>query len=271
MSQPHTLVLGATGTVGSRVLRGLVEKQWPCRGAGRRTPNPFDWARPGTWRPTLSGADSLFLLLPDDRNLPDGFLEVAVRSGVQRVVLLSDRNAEVMGVTRLLEAERAVRDLIPEWSVVRPDWFFQDFETFFRGPALDGMVRVPIGKVRQGFVDAGDVAGVAVACLTNADWDAETLELTGPEALSFPDALAVVSGVVGRPLSFDGSPAGYREQGLAAGVLEDALERQLQGFAALRAAGDVQPTSTVDRVLGRSARPFTSYVEEAAERGVWAR
>ena len=55
----------------------------------------------------------------------------AYQTGVRRVVLHSDRSVDIMNVAHLREAERQVRESGCEWTIVRPDWFNQDFETFF--------------------------------------------------------------------------------------------------------------------------------------------
>src|SRR5690606_27717560 len=123
------LVLGGTGTVGGRVVRQLREQGVPVRPASRHTDPRFDYDDPGTWDAVLDGVRRAYLLLPDDVGLPAGFVERLAAAGVERVVLHSDRGVEVMGVTRLLEAEAAVRRF-PEWTIVRADWFDQNFETF---------------------------------------------------------------------------------------------------------------------------------------------
>ncbi|TFV62466.1 UNVERIFIED_ORG: NmrA family transcriptional regulator [Bacillus sp. AZ43] len=264
------LVLGGTGTVGSRVAALLRAQGIPTRPVGRRTDPPFDWTDPGTWDDVLAGVQRAYLLLPDDVALPDGFLERAAAAGVRRVVLHSDRAVEVMGVARLQGAESAVRASGLEWTVVRPDWFAQDFETFFREPVVAGLLCVPVGEAKQGFVDADDIAGVAVQALTTDDHLGEVLELTGPTALSFRDAVERIGSATGRAIRFDGTPDAYRAQMSAAGLPDEVVGSLVEGFAALAARGDTTPTGVVERVLGRPARSFDDYVADAAARGVWS-
>lgn len=264
------LVTGGTGTVGQCVVASLHEAGAEARAASRRTDPSFDWTDPGSWDPVLAGVGRMFLLLPDGTDLPDGFLDRARAAGVRRVVLLSDRAADVMGVTRLQDAERAVRASGLDWTVLRCDWFDQDFETFFRDDLLAGHLCVPV-EARQGFVDAGDIAAVAATVLTSDDHLGRVLELTGPEALSFQEAVDTIGSVLGRSVTFDGTPAGYRKQMTEAGLPAQVLEHLMHGFTALQTRGDTAPTGVVEDVLGRGARPFADYATDAAARGAWNR
>ncbi len=134
---------------------------------------------------------------------------------------------------------------------------------------MAGHLRLPVGDARQGFVDAEDIAAVAATVLMTDDYLGGVLELTGPEALSFREAVDTIGSVLGRTVTFDGTRAGYREQMAAAGLPVEAVEDLGLGFAALAARGDTVPTGVVEEVLGRPARPFADYATDAAARGVW--
>ncbi|MGC5617511.1 NAD(P)H-binding protein [Georgenia sp. Z1491] len=263
------LVLGGTGTVGARVVEQLRATGVVARPVTRGTDPPFDWGDPGTWDAALDGVHRLYLLLPDDGELPGGFLERASAAGVRRVVLHSDRGVDVMSVERLQRAEAAVRGSGLEWTILRPDWFDQNFETFLRDDVLAGRVALPVGDGRQGFVDAEDIAAVAVRALVTDDHLGEVLELTGPEALSFGEAAAAIGRATGRNVTYVGEPAEYREAMAVAGLPEPVVDGIVAQLAPLRAAGDTTPTGTVERVLGRPALAFEDYASDAAKRGVW--
>ncbi len=263
------LVLGGTGTIGRRLVTRLQSEGTAARPASRSTEPIFDWADPRSWPGVLAGVERMYLLLPDDTNLPEGFLESAESAGVQRVVLHSDRSVDIMSVTRLQAAECAVRDSTLDWTIIRPDWFDQDFETFFRQQVIDGHLCVPVGEVKQGFVDGNDIAAVATRALTTDDHLGDMLELTGPTALSFREAVDLIGVATGRSITFDGSSEAYRTEMNAAGLPDDVVESLIDAFAALAARGDTEPTGVVERVLGRPARSFPDYVTDAAARGVW--
>jgi uncharacterized protein YbjT (DUF2867 family) len=263
------LVTGGTGPVGRRVVAQLRDQGVAVRPACRHTEPPLDWSDPASWKAALQGVARMYLLLADYTELPEGFLERAVAAGVRRVVLHSDRSVDVMNVTHLQKAERQVRQLPLEWTIVRADWFNQDFETFFRESVIRGRLCVPVGEVKQGFVDADDIAAVGVRALISDEYVGQVLSLTGPRALSFPEALELIGAATGRSLQFDGTPEAYRAEMREAGLPEDMTRGLIENFQRAAAQGDTRPTGVVEEVLGRPARDFADYAAEAAARGIW--
>ena len=262
------LITGGTGTVGSRVAARLVADGVEARVAGRRTEPPLAWEDPSTWPAALAAVDAVFLLLPEQTRLPAGFLETAADAGAARVVLLSDRSAALRRVEYLLEAERLVRSSGLDWTIVRPDWFQEDFETFFREPVAGGLLVVPVGEMLQDFVSANDIGEVAAVALQGG-YPGRVLEVTSAERMNFAEALGVIGAEIGRPVAFDGSAELYREQHLGFGRPRDEVDAEIAAFERLAAAGEVELTDTVSEVLGRAPVAFAHYVRSAAARGVW--
>ncbi|MGW1021410.1 SDR family NAD(P)-dependent oxidoreductase, partial [Streptomyces niveus] len=120
------------------------------------------------------------------------------------------------------------------------------------------------------FVDADDIAAVAVAALTEDGHDGRTYELSGPRALTIDQALAEISAATGReiryvPLSPGEFMAELREQGLSAAEAADIAE----SLSPLRRGLDSHVSDGVRRVLGREPRDFGDFVKSAAARGLW--
>lgn len=236
----------------------------------RNTPVPFDWADRSTWRPAVEEAWGMFLMAPDGQPIDPEFVQTAVRGGVGRIVLLSSGAIEVMGDERLMAAERTVREFGVEWTILRPSWFNQNFdEGFLRDAVMAGQIAIPVGEVRQPFVDAGDIAAVAAAALTGDGHAGQSYEVTGPRALSFGDAAKIIGRAAGRDVHFDGSADGYLAAMTAVGAPEEQLKGEIAAFAALRDEGDASPTDVVRRVTGRDPKPFEAYATEAAANGAW--
>lgn len=270
MADDTTLVLGATGTVGRRVADGLRAEGVPVRAASRSGAVPFDWAVRDTWEGAIGPASRMWLMAPEDTAVDPEFVECAVRRGVRRIVLLSSRGIEAMGDERLLAAERTVRASGAEWTIVRPDWFDQNFDEGFCLPqVLAGEIVLPLGGMRQVFVDAEDIAASAVAVLTGGGHEGRSYELTGPEALSFGDAAAVIGEACGRTVRYRGGDEEFTAVLEAAGTPREVTDGMLSAFAALRAQGDSQPNGTVAELTGREPKSFARYAAEAAARGVW--
>lgn len=264
------LVLGATGSVGSRVTRRLRERGIAVRAASRHGGTRFDWADARTWEPALRGARAVFVLAPDGVPVASDFVALAAMRA-QRLVLLSSRAIDTMNDQRLLAAERDVRHSGAEWTVVRSDWFDQNFdEGPFREAVLAGEVSVPLGDTKQGFVDLDDVADVAVQALTADGHAGETYEVTGPRALSFGEACAVLGAVTGQQLSYVGDPDDYRRTQIEQGRPAAEVDAEIAVYGALRELGDAAALDTVPRVTGHPARTFEQYAASAARAGRWS-
>ncbi|MEO3750618.1 NAD(P)H-binding protein [Streptomyces sp. B6B3] len=270
MSERDVLVLGATGSTGRRVAGMLRDAGVSVRHASRRGSFRFDWTVRDTWEPATAGADAMYLMAPHELPVDPEFVRRAVEQGVRRIVLLSSRGIEVMGDERLLAAERTVRDSGVEWTIVRPDWFDQNFdEGFFQPAVMSGELALPLGDARMAFVDADDIAAVAATALTEDGHAGRSYEVTGPRALSFEEALAVITRESGRPVRYRGGDADYRAAQSSFGIPRDQTEAELAAFTALREAGDGEPTDTVREVTGRPPVPFETYAARAAAHGAW--
>ena len=104
--QEPTLVLNGTGKIGRRVVERLTTRGLPVRIGSRSGEPRFDWEDRSTWDPVLEGVGSAYVshywdAIPGAAETLGLFAELAVESGVRRLVLLSGRGEE--------EAERAER------------------------------------------------------------------------------------------------------------------------------------------------------------------
>lgn len=204
-AQPRpTLVTGGTGKTGRRVAERLAARGVPIR-IGSRSGSPrFDWNDRETWSAALHGAESVYVSYYPDLAVPGAmaavrsFSDLAVLSGVRRLVLVSGRGEE-----EAQRAEEVVQEAGAEWTIVRCAWFSQNFsESYLLEPVVDGEVVLPAGDVPEPFVDAEDIADVAVAALTEDGHAGEVYELTGPRLLTFAEALAEIGEATGREIRF---------------------------------------------------------------------
>ena len=187
-----TLVLGGTGKTGRRVVERLTERGLPVRVGSRSGKPPFDWEDDSTWAPALQGIGAVYVSYYPDLTLPGAveatrsFAELAVRSGVPRLALLSGRGEPIAE-----QAEQAVRDTGAELTILRSTWFMQNFsEDYMLDHVLSGEIRLPAGEVPTPFLDIDDLADIAVEALTDDRHVGELYELTGPRSLTFAEAAA---------------------------------------------------------------------------------
>jgi uncharacterized protein YbjT (DUF2867 family) len=268
--QQTVLVIGGTGTTGGLVATLLGEQ---ARIATRRPAacDPahvlFEWHDPATHGPAVAGVDGIYLIAPvgaaEPAPLVEPFLAGALRAGVRRVVLLSSSGVEE-GPSGLGALSRMVREMVPEWTVLRPSWFMQNFlgeHPVAAGVRDRGEIVTATGTGRVPFVDAADIAAVAVRALLDVVPHNTDHVITGPEALSYADAAAVITSASGRSIRHRSvSTAEMTDRIVAAGVPAE--------FAAVLAALDQdirhgsedRVTSTVADVTGRPARSFAEFV-----------
>ncbi|WP_371522511.1 NmrA family transcriptional regulator [Kitasatospora sp. NBC_01300] len=262
------LVVGGTGKTGRRVAERLAGSGYEVRVGSRSGAVAFDWHDEGTWEAALEGVSAAYLTYYPDLAFPGAveavgaFARLAARRGVGRLVLLSGRGEEAAEA-----GEKAVMESGAAWTVVRCAWFNQNFsESFFLDPVLAGELALPVGGAVEPFVDAEDIADVAVAALTEAGHAGEVYELTGPRLLSFADVAVELSRATGRGVRFEAvSEAAYR------GVLEEA---GLPGdfaelFSVILDGRNASLGDGVRRALGREPRDFADFAREAAASGVW--
>ncbi|MEV7832229.1 NAD(P)H-binding protein [Streptomyces subrutilus] len=273
------LVLGGTGKTGRRVVALLRELGVETRAASRSGDTPFDWADPATWQPALDGADAVYIVGTEDSPSPTPpFIARAVASGVRRLVLLSARGADTPGHfsekvgAPHRESEAAVRSSGVAWTILRPGWFAQNFsEGVFLDGVRAGELALPTGDGTAAFVDADDIAAVAVAALTRDGHDGEVYELSGPRALSVADVLDEIAKVTGvRAAYVPVEPSAFRAGLVAQGVSEEEAAVWTEAMEPVLASREAPLTDGVRRALGRPPRDVADFVRDAAAAGAWA-
>jgi uncharacterized protein YbjT (DUF2867 family) len=272
-----TLVLGGTGKTGRRVAQRLEARGLPVRVGSRSGEPPFDWEKPNTWASALDGVNSVYVSYYPDLAIPGApeavrsFTGLAVESGVQRLVLLSGRGEE-----EAQSAEQAVREVSEEagveWTIVRCAFYMQNFdENYLLEPILAGEVALPSGNVPEPFVDAGDIADVAVAALTEDGHAGEIYELTGPRLLSMEEAVGEISKATRQEIRFvpvtleEFVRAAYRD------VPPEFLSFLTYLFGEVLDGRNAHLTDGVRRALGREPKDFSDYARDVAATGVWSK
>ena len=267
-----TLVLGGTGKTGRRVAQRLQAAGHSVRVGSRTGQPPFDWNNPETWVPALRNVNAVYMTYYPDLAIPGAvdtvraFTAQAVTSGVQHLVLLSGRGEE-----EAQRAEQVVQACGINWTILRCSWFAQNFsENYLVDAVRSGEVVLPAGDVGEPFVDADDIADVAVAALTEEGHAGQLYELTGPRLLTFAEAVAEIAKATGRNIRYiQVTPEQYVSAMAEQGV-PDGFTWLLQYlFTTVLDGRNASLTDGVQRALGRRPRDFNDYAQAAAASGVW--
>ena len=269
--QQPVLVLGGTGKTGRRVAARLRDRDIPVRIGSRTSEIPFDWQNRFTWGAALDGVQAVYISYYPDLAAPGApeavraLADAAIDQGVRRLVLLSGR-----GEVEAQRAEQAVFDSGAEVTVVRCAWFMQNFsEDFLRDAVLSGELVLPGGKAHEPWVDADDIADVAVAALTEQGHVGELYELTSPRLYTLTDIAAELGRATGRDVSY--VPVSVDDYAAAAadhGVPEELVGHLTYLFSEVF-GHNAYTVDGVQRALGRPARDFTEFVRDAAAAGAW--
>lgn len=272
-----TLVLGATGNVGRHVVTQLHRAGESVRALTRnpataRLPRELtatgvqvvsgDLAAPHTLTAALEGATGMHLITgagtdPHTMSTIPQVLEMARRAGVRRV--------SVLGCLATTPVEGLVRASGLEWTLLHPVEFMVNTLMWARSIRTDGTVREPCSDTRIAWVHEADVAAVAVAAILGDGHAGQTYTLTGPAALTTPEAVGVIGRVTGRAitcieLTIAQARRRWREYGYGARDIELCLALRSHPPSA---ASTVLPT--VEQITGRPARTYEHWVAEHAE------
>jgi len=272
MKQPPVLIIGKNGKTGSRVNQRLQALGYATRPVSRSTRPAFDWENPVTWRSAIEGTDTAYVTYQPDLAVPaaettiKAFVRIAAEAGLKHIVLLSGRGEK--GAER---AEEILKASGLSWNIVRASWFCQNFsESFMLEGILAGELILPAGDTVEPFIDADDIADVAVAALTEPRHRNKLFEVTGPRALTFAQCIQQMSEALGRPLKFTTVPIdAYINALQEQGVPEDMQWLLRELFTVVFDGRNSKVMPGVEEVLGRPATDFKTYVQKTLESGVW--
>ena len=277
MSQ--TLVIGASGTVGTELVRLLLSRGQSVLQATSRKPS-----RPGQVQIDLLGgagvaaafaqADRAFLLSPpghvNQDELLNPLIDAARAAGLKKVVLMSAMGANADDNSPLRKAELHLERSGMAWNVIRPNWFMQNFNSYWlAGIQQQGKILLPVGRAKGSFIDARDIAAVATELLLRNDFDRRDFDLTGAEALDHDQVAALLSSASGHPIIYEEiTPEAMRQALLGAGLPPGYTEFMLVILGYFKAGYAERTTDAVATITGRAPTSFAQYARD--HRSAWA-
>ncbi len=271
--QKIPLIIGSTGKTGSRVAKRFRKAGLEFREASRTSQIPFDWYDPTTWPHAFQGIRSIYVVFYPDLAVPGAaeiiadFIQTAISSGVGHLVLLTGR-----GEKEAQKCERMVMESAIDWTIIRSGWFAQNFsESFLLDEILRGQVTIPSGEIPEPFVDIEDIADIAFAAMTDEKHRGQLYEITGPDLLTFRQAIELIASAVNRKIDFrQVSMDEYGTLLAGADVPADFIALLKYLFSEVLDGRNAHLNDGVKQALGREPANFTAYVEKTATSGIWS-
>lgn len=269
------LVLGATGTVGRPVVAGLLARGETVRAASRGGRSVgdaegvvFDFAKPETVAPAFDGVDRVYVLMPAGyTNVQDLLMPVvaeAAERGV-KIVFQSATNADADDSIPYRQVELAIERSGSPFVILRPNWFSDNFHNFWKQGLDHGSIALPAGDGKSSFIDARDIADSAVAALSSSAFDGKAFNLTGPEALTYAEAAAILSDVTGKPIHYTAmSDQSFIDMLKSVGVPSDQAAVMASIFQSVREGWTGKVTEDVKELTGRVPRTLKTYAIDNA-------
>jgi uncharacterized protein YbjT (DUF2867 family) len=273
------LVIGATGNVGAPLVAELLRRGEKVKAASRSAATRFpsgaeavrvDLADPTTLEPALAGVDRIYALSPAGNIDPltplTPLIEAAAARGIKVVLQTAigvdaDDNIPFRRLELLLERSGA------PYVILRPNWFADNFATYWGAGVRDGEIRLPAGEGRTSFIDTRDIAASAAGALTSSKHDGTAFVLTGPQAFSYAEAAELLSDALGRRISYravDGKT--FVAETAAAGVPQDYAELLAAIFYPVAQGWDAAVTEAVETLSGKPPRSLQSSIQDLAPR-----
>ena len=273
------LVTGATGTVGSEVVKQLVAAKQKVRVLARDPAKAAklgnaaevvqgDFEEPASLRAALKNVEVAFLATaPSERMVEQetNFISAAEAAGLPRLVKLSNimatpGNPAPIAQSHTRTEARLALSGIPA-TVLRPNWFMSNFHMDAQS-VKTGQLYSATENGRVSFCDPSDVAAVAVAALLDPAHAGHNYKLTGPAALTWEEVAAVFTRVLGYPVKH----VRVNDENLLAALKtaampEVVIDEILKLSASIR-LGDLEVVTTaVQQVLGRPPRGIEQWIE----------
>ena len=280
-----TLVTGASGTVGSNVVRGLLDSGVTVR-AFVRDPGKAAavlgrdveivvgaFAEPSTVEVALKGADRVFLACPNDPRQVEyetNVIDAAARAGIDRLVKLSANGARVGSPLQFWDWQGRIEDHLSASGiaavVLRPNFYMANLLASADAIKHTGQLFLPAADARVAMVDPRDVAAAAVAALNGASDNGDRYVLTGPEPITFEAVADALTSAVGYDVQFVSVPDDAARAAMTdAGMPPFIVDNLVTLFGLLRQGAQQATTDDVQTLTGRPPGSIAQFVADHAQ------
>ncbi|MFG0773663.1 SDR family oxidoreductase [Vibrio plantisponsor] len=267
------LVLGASGNVGRPLVDALLAKGEQVKAASRSGKSfgaaegvVFDYTDPSTFEPAFDGVDRAYVMLAggyvESKALLIPVIEAAAARNV-KVVFQSVLGVDADDSIPYRQVEIALENSGVPYVILRPNWFSDNFHTYWKAGIDQGVIAVPAAEGKSSFIDVRDIAESAAAVLTTDKFDNQAFNLTGPEAFSYAEAAAKISAALGKPVHYQAMEDGaFCDMLKGVGVPADYAEFLTSIFYPVREGWTAGVSEAVQVLTGKPARSLDTYIKD---------
>jgi uncharacterized protein YbjT (DUF2867 family) len=269
------LVLGANGNVGKPLVEALLAKGETIKAASRSGQSAegtegivFDFLDPSTYKPAFDGVDRAYIMLPtgyvQSRELLTPLIEIAAASNI-KIVMQSAFGVDADDSIPYRQVEKTLENSGAPYVILRPNWFSDNFHTFWKSDIEQGMLTLPAGDGKSSFIDVRDLAECAAAALTDNRFTGQAYDLTGPEALSYAEAANILSEVTEKPITYTSiDDNSFIEKLKQAGLPEEYAQFLASILYPVREGWTSTVTDSVEQLTNKAPRSLKTYAEDHA-------
>jgi uncharacterized protein YbjT (DUF2867 family) len=265
------LVIGSTGTIGTPLVKALLAKGESVKAASRTGKAAdgaegvrFDYTDASTYTGAFDGVDRLFLILAGGRLDAIDALTPVVEEAARRkvkIVFLSVFGVDADDSIPYRQVELKIIASGAPYVILRPNWFADNFHTYWKAGIEHGQIAVPAGEGKSSFIDVRDIADSAASALTSTAFDNKAFNLTGPRALGYGEAAAIISQAIGKPVGYSAvSDDVFIGILTGAGVPKDYAAFLASIFYPVREGWTSAVTGDVETLTGHAPRSLETYV-----------
>jgi uncharacterized protein YbjT (DUF2867 family) len=267
------LVVGASGTVGTELVKILknsghqvaaaTSKEVPAAGQVH-----LNLVTKVGLTAAVQDVDKAFLLAPpghtNQHELLIPLIDEAKRQGVKKIVLMTAMGANANEAAPMRMAESHLEKSGLSYNIIRPNWFMQNFNTFWMAGILaDSNIYLPVGKAKGSFIDARDIAATAAALLDSDEFKNRDFDLTGSDVLDHDQAAEILSSVSGQKIEFQDITPDKMLQGLLqAGTPKDYAEFLVMILGYFKEGYSARVTDSVQKITGHAPTSFKKYAQD---------
>lgn len=219
----------------------------------------------------FTGHQTLYLLLPDNERVVEwakSAIKAAKQSGIKQIVRSSGINADSNSTYEVFKTLGIIENLVIEsgldYTIVRPNSFFQNFVTYHSYSIKSGGLYLPQGNGKVSYIDVKDVALTVATILNNPKKHiGKTYTLTGSTAYDTNEIAKIISKAIDKHIIYVSVPdSDYVETMKKYHLPQFNIDTLLSLYQADRAGFNSIVTDTFKLLTDKEPNSFETFIKD---------